>query len=109
MKKIKLVGFVVLLSIAALLMIGCLKGGTLFIENQTGEPIHAIAVSANNANFSLVEEFLKKQRIENDSTAAWVFDQDGKVAYMWWDLNDNDKYGSETIEKGGKKTVKISK
>jgi hypothetical protein len=103
MNKIKLFGIIAIIAIVGLSLMSCggEKGGSLIIENKTGDTITAWAVEGSTAPTS---NPTPKEVKNTEKVTLISISENGKVYYSWW-YSDNTIGKFNTIDlKGGKDT-----
>jgi hypothetical protein len=114
--RVNLARIIVFAAVTVLLFAGCgEKGGTLVIENKTGEDIYGYAISGyysesqiNELNEDEHDDVLGRARysIFNGESYTWKFSSNGNVTWCWgFDTRDIKYGGIVKLEKGSEETV----
>jgi hypothetical protein len=98
MSKFKLIGIIALITIIGFSLIGCGSkgGGTLVIENKTGDLITAWAVKGDKIPDTLPKPI---EVINNTIKTLITLDEDGTVYFEWY-------YKDGTVGKAGNINIK---
>jgi|TergutMp193P3_1026864.scaffolds.fasta_scaffold243607_1 hypothetical protein len=101
--KVKILGIIAVAAIIGLSMIGCAKGGTVTVKNDTGGAISAFVGGQSSAT-----NLSSYKAISAGSSQKWSFSDDGTYYYVWSGgsgLGIKQGSGTITVEGGASKTI----